>query len=169
MSHRFPTTLLSAALLVSLGLAGCAVAPTATPGAVAAQRPPIIPPSTPSDPVWMGTVLAVQTFEVGPATTYLGMVGGAVAGEQIGAHIGQGHGRTVAKILGAAVGGAAGSAAEQAALSHAEEYVSVHLDAGPSYRIEQPVTYALAPGQRVAVLHLIRGANPARVVPAPAP
>jgi outer membrane lipoprotein SlyB len=115
--------------------------------------------------VQTGTVIAVLSVNIAPATTGIGALGGAAAGAALGSHVGGGRGSTAMAVIGALAGGVAGSAIEGHALAQQGYQITVRLDNGQSIAVTQAADVPVQVGERVQLIGGGWGGQPARVLP----
>ncbi|MEF9943485.1 MAG: glycine zipper 2TM domain-containing protein [Burkholderiaceae bacterium] len=138
-------TLLVAAVVAAVGLAGCQTTNTSANvyRADQAQREQI---------VRMATVESIKSVLIEQTESGLGVMSGAALGGVAGSAIGQGRGSAVAAIAGAVAGGLLGNAAE-AQIGRKQGFeITVRLDNGEMRAIVQDADTSFVPGERVRLL-----------------
>lgn len=151
-------SLISAAVVASLALGGCATVPTTSQySATQANR---------ISQVYFGTVIGSRQVVISSGQSgTAGTLAGGAAGGLLGSQIGRGNGSILGAVVGAIGGAMVGSAVEKSHSSTPATEVTIHMDRGPDVVITEKTKDSFPRGERVEIIGY--GTNDARIVPMP--
>ena len=147
----FRSTLVAAAMLVSVTVSGCALP---SRGDVYAREE-----TRQAWDVRYGTVTDVDPVTIEGQRSHTGTVGGGFVGYEVGRAIG-GHGTSgrVGGAVGSVAGAVVGSAVEEGVTRQKGLQITVELDGGRSVAVVQAADQAFAVGEKVKVFSRRDGA-----------